>query len=573
VNRLKNPRVQVALLVAVATIPLLLQAIHLLTTQQHYIGNADNAMNEMMVQSVGHHPVLLGPFSRDGWTHPGPALFYLAALPYHLLGGDSTAMLLVALGINGAAMAIMILLAHRHDGLPLAVGVTVVLGLFTQAIPSSFLSDPWNPYIVILPFGAAMFCVWATANGTRWAFPAACGIGTFCVQTHVGYALPVAALLLYATGAQLLRVGRRDGHWSVRAAARALAGGVTVLAVMWILPLIQQLTNSPGNIKSLTHYFLHPNQPVQSMSTALKIVSAQFAIDPDWIVHLRPFNPFSGEPAGVYSHPVPVLAVPVVLAMAYAWWRGSRGQRSFATMLAITGGAGLIAISRIIGQAYEYRVRWVLLFAGIAVAFAAAVGARLLTPWVRRRRRVGAAVAGITAVGLVALFVVTAAAAFEVEPNQLPTSRETAAITPAVLHWYAGGRLPLLMRSSGGRSDGFTTSIPLELERHGVHVVFPNSFNNRLRYGSWHVDHGEPMHAVLIVATDKFIDDVARLPHAHLVVYRGRIPRAERERYARRLRALLARREFLSAETQQLNRTLAGTAVFALPATAANRHD
>jgi len=44
----------------------------------------DNALSQLRIADVGHHAVLLGPYARDGWSHPGPAMYFLLALPYQL---------------------------------------------------------------------------------------------------------------------------------------------------------------------------------------------------------------------------------------------------------------------------------------------------------------------------------------------------------------------------------------------------------------------------------------------------------------------------------------------------------
>src|SRR5262245_20824350 len=47
-----------------------------------YLPTADRAVIEMQVRDVGHHELLTGLYSRDGWSHPGPMFAYLAAPVY-----------------------------------------------------------------------------------------------------------------------------------------------------------------------------------------------------------------------------------------------------------------------------------------------------------------------------------------------------------------------------------------------------------------------------------------------------------------------------------------------------------
>ena len=111
---------------ALGLVPLLVSAVNVIVrVASSYYPAGDVAGTELHVRDVGHHPVLLGLFSRDGWNHPGPILFYVLAVPYRLTGGRSIGLLLGALLINGAAILGMALIARRHGGTPYRVGKTI----------------------------------------------------------------------------------------------------------------------------------------------------------------------------------------------------------------------------------------------------------------------------------------------------------------------------------------------------------------------------------------------------------------------------------------------------------------
>ena len=100
------------LLVAVALLPLAVAMVRVLTgTSAGFHATSDNARNELLVRDVSRHPVLLGPFSRNDWSHPGPLFFYLSAIPYRVnrvrfglhrisTGGPLRARLLIASGTD-----------------------------------------------------------------------------------------------------------------------------------------------------------------------------------------------------------------------------------------------------------------------------------------------------------------------------------------------------------------------------------------------------------------------------------------------------------------------------------------
>src|SRR5680860_1027242 len=68
-----------------------------------YAPPSDWALLELRVRDVGLHEVFTGPYSRFGWFHPGPLVFYLLAVPYRLLGSSSAGLMVGALGINATA--------------------------------------------------------------------------------------------------------------------------------------------------------------------------------------------------------------------------------------------------------------------------------------------------------------------------------------------------------------------------------------------------------------------------------------------------------------------------------------
>src|SRR5829696_7762476 len=113
-------RLAARLALALVLAPIVVSAVALLVgVGGDYQPTSDHALTELQVRDVGRHEVLVGLYSRDEWSHPGPALFYLLAPFYWLTGGASIGMNVGALAINGGALSGMALIARRHGGLPL----------------------------------------------------------------------------------------------------------------------------------------------------------------------------------------------------------------------------------------------------------------------------------------------------------------------------------------------------------------------------------------------------------------------------------------------------------------------
>jgi len=264
-----------------ALLPLAVSAVFVVATKgATYTPTADNALIELNTRDVGHHPVLVGLVSRDGWSHPGPVLFYLLAAPYRLMGSSSIALSVGAIAINAAAIAGMAVVARRRGGLSLMLLTLLGIGLLVRALGSEFMLDPWNPYIPVLAFGLLVFLVWAMTCGETWALPVTAGVGSFCIQTHVGYLPLVAPLVLWGVAWLIWSLARAH-----RLAALARAGLVTaaVLSVLWLPPLLDEVLHSPGNLTEVVDYFRHSGKSAHTLADGYRVMGAQFGLTPEWI--------------------------------------------------------------------------------------------------------------------------------------------------------------------------------------------------------------------------------------------------------------------------------------------------
>ncbi len=549
-------------LLAIVLVPIVVAIVRVLTGLGGFHATSDNALNELMVRDVGRHPILLGPFSRDGWSHPGPLFYYLNAIPYRLFGADSAAMLANALLINGISIGVMVTIAKRWGGLALALPVLLVAGVLVLSLPSGSLENPWNPFVTVLPFGAFLMAAWAATCGDRWAFPAAAFIGTFCMQTHVGYVALVVAVLAWC--------GWRA--WRDRAIS-GLAGwwwAVGTLTVVWIPPILEQIIRDPGNIRSIVHYFRTTPEPAHTLAEGARVMAAQFSLAPDWLVGLREVNPFSGQPAAILSTPVPILLIPFLLAVAAAFRSRDRRARRLAAILLIPLGVGIIALARTVGSMYEYRLRWIWVLAALCMAFTIAEAARRLGRRLdpdRTRLIVAACMVATLALGS---FGVARTTSFE--PPDVSETKAVAVLALKVLHHLPRRPGIVLMRATSFSSSAHLAGLTLALERAGVRVGIEPSDSNRLSFGANRVVGHRPLRARLVIVTDREIESVAARFGARRIAYLTSVPSARRVRALREFQRLEEREvSGLDPRFARIGRDLVAVAVFMLPLS--NRQD
>jgi hypothetical protein len=532
---------------------------------------SDNGMNELHTRDVGRHLVLVGPYSRDGWNHFGPAMYFLLAVPYRLTGSHSVGMYVGALLINGAALVGVVLIAWRRGGLPVLLLTVLGFSLVMHTLGANFLRDPWNPYVTVLPFGLLLFLVWEVMAGSSWALPAAVGVGSFLVQTHVGYvplavplALGAAVWVLLARHASLRgeqalehRTWRSWNVWTVTAA---------VVAVLWLFPIIGAIQHTAGNIVDATHYFLHPKGH-HSLLDGYRIVAAPFTPTADWITGTKGALPFTGEPAYLHNSVVPWLAIPFLFA-AYVLWR-RRIIEGLHLALVVTAAIvlGILAVTRTIGVIYEYRLRWTWILGMLAMLLVGWAG------WIVVQRALPGGLARYAAVPVVAAIAVftvanTVSAARTATPQQ-PQASVLARLVPPLID--ALPRRPgVVIVSTSPESWEYTSGVVLWLERRGIAAQVPDTQDAEQSYGYARVYHGGPVRARVTIAGDAAYDRLASDPAQRLVTYRSPVSRSTRKLLVAEVAAVTDRYRagFLSApdvlsRVESLNRRLGhATAVF-----------
>jgi hypothetical protein len=360
----------------------------------------------------------LGVFDHNEWNHPGPTYFYLLSVVYRVLGSGAKAMFVGATLINaGAALACVGVVRRRASparALWAAVWLCVLASLLAAVGPGSVaysegalggLVSPWNPMVVIFPLVLLFLLCAGAMDRSPLSLVAAVVVGSFIVQTNVS-ALPLVVVATVAGAlawvATVVVDHRRhrpvpgpdrpdpDPDPGVVAAAdsTADAGGPTTASrrvrvwaalggvafvLMWLPPVIQQLTNHPGNFTLLYRFFTAPN-PGHSLHAALTALVAV-----DGIVTVGPSEVMHASVAATPHHQVLAVATTVVLLLVAAVTVvvGWRQRLRFATgigLLGLAGSATLVwAVTHLEGHPYGYLVVW-----AVAVPVSSLIGAGML---------------------------------------------------------------------------------------------------------------------------------------------------------------------------------------------------
>lgn len=204
---------------------------------------SDEALIELRVRDVPAHLPLVGVWSRFGWNHPGPALFYYLS-PFYLVGGRSSSALAVGMVVLQGSCVLGAWALVRRIHPPAALGFLVAgLVLLVTSEPWS-IRNPWNPYVAIggglLLFAAAWSFGVRHRSGAVLLLP----LGSFLVQVHA-----VMAPMVLVTGVFAMVVFLSDRERPVP--GRALVAGSLITLLVWLPPIVEQLANTPGNLRSM----------------------------------------------------------------------------------------------------------------------------------------------------------------------------------------------------------------------------------------------------------------------------------------------------------------------------------
>ncbi len=361
-----------------AALPLLAATVRAGTTRAGTWFWGDQALIDLEAHNslIGRN--LLGVYDRYGWHHLGP--LWLAVLGvFRWLGAGSSVALVVGNDLVQAA-AIVVVATRLRPGLFGWWAALAVLG-YEWSFGVERLGTVWAPYAIALPAALLVLLV-ADIVSSRDPWPPTIGAAicaTFLCQTDISTVVVVGALVLVtpvlrlAAGARLRPAGDRarrpGGLWSFQPGwgwatgkwRRSLAVLVVVLVVLWLPPLVQQLTTSPGNVVQVYRFFSkHPgHQPWTSALEAAGTVFGSFPLRLGEKVAKRDSDPAWLVARSLWGRPwyVAYLLVSVGAAV-YGFVRRQRAAASLAAATVVAMLAAGWSVHLAYGPLYPYLVLW-----------------------------------------------------------------------------------------------------------------------------------------------------------------------------------------------------------------------
>ncbi len=399
---------------------------------------------------------LLGPYSRFGFHHPGPAYFYACVPLYALLGESFRGITLTAFLVNLAAAVGLLRLAAR-GGSGALLAAALALGLFVAARSPGWLYSAWNPSVAVLPFGFSLLAFAAYAAGAR-VLPLAVVAASFAAQTHLGCVPVLAASALLALLARFRRVRHLLGLPALHPDPRGRASAVLAIvlgALLWTPPLLEQLAPGGGNLGRIAGFAAGSGQDHGAREAVAAVAANALSF-------VTPGGTAALAGLGV-----------LMLVVVAAYVMGRRHHRATVTALSATVlvavAASAVAAQRITGPILGYIVRWM---AMLTVAAATALGGALDLVGLRTGRA-ARHVVKLAGVALLLFVFVTnlrlAWGTLEQFPDPSPASEAAGRLAGGVASALAraGVRHPLVEVRQGANRD-IALGFLLALDKRGV---------------------------------------------------------------------------------------------------------
>ena len=502
--------------VGLLVVPALVLLVRVL--QSGWLSSSDWADIELRTRDVGTgHTPLIGAYSRYGWNHPGPLLFYVLALPYRVLGARGYGILAGALVVNGAALACVgVVLWRRGRTVGLMLGLALVLVL-ARALGAGFLVDPWNPYVIVFPLLAVVALAWAAADGDLWALPIAVGLGSFVAQSHVGAALVVVAPIGVSVCAIVLDARL---HRGVRIKWVALAS-TAVAVVCWLPPVVQQFQTGGGNLGNLIRFWTESHPRTTGWSAGARIVFGQLAIPAPWFSGHERIAVVTGAVEPHWN--VPVALILLIAAGIVAVRRRDRQSIALDAVAFAVVLAAVFSAAHIVDAPFFYIVRW-MWTVGVIVWLAI-----LWTFWraLQPRFRADVALARLGAVAIAVLAAVLVVGAVRAEFPLQSDQRALVGIAPGVRRSLRALRAPIFVEGPTDFRSGLAADGVLLIAIHaGIDARLP--LQSAGHVGRSHTISKASAGSIVVVAVDDGIAKYRSDPSYRAVAGYDPLTREER---------------------------------------------
>jgi len=327
----------------------------------------DGALLEMSTRSLFSRGILLGPYSRFLFFHPGPLYFLLRYPFYMLMGQRNSSFLIVTTLISMVSLFGGWYIVRKLTNKPTALIFSAVFALFLLRTDKVLWLSEWNPHIILFPL--ILFTVVMAAVSSRKFKYLYLGVlaGSFVAQTHIG-GIPVLAFSLVAVLFFVIYpwIVTSDRKRPEPGYLKHLLVSFVLLLLLWAPPIYEEITaETQGNMSKIREFF-DESEPDQDLTAAFEPWSGMltsFELE-GFYQHLR-----GNELVGLFSNIIVALRL-LFLAMGFSLLR-RKGRYGFLCSLnlicIIMHGVTYYSVSQIRGELNPYLIEWMKIVAPLSL--------------------------------------------------------------------------------------------------------------------------------------------------------------------------------------------------------------
>lgn len=327
----------------------------------------DGALLEMSTRDLFSRRILLGPYSRFLFFHPGP-LYFLIRFPFYAMSGErSGSFLLATIFILVTSIVLTWRIFRRNAGHAGGIVLALVFAFFISALDKVVWLSDWNPYIIMFPIALFITASTGFANGDSRCFYALVISGSLVAQSHIG-GIPLLAGVFLVSVLFLVYpwfTGRKKTPAKVFQWKHVLIGsGLAV--VLWAPSLYEQFTEEKGNMTVIREFF-EDNDPEVDSRDGLEFWSRAVTT-----IEIGPFMRHLRE-EGLDSD-IPILLVGIRVLLLSVFYGLLRRRRlspflsASCVLLLVAHAVTLYSVYQIRGPVNDYLIQWMCIIAPLSHA-------------------------------------------------------------------------------------------------------------------------------------------------------------------------------------------------------------
>jgi len=441
----------------------------------------DWAVLTLRVEDVGSHTPLLGPYSRFGWNHPGPLMYWLLAGPYHLFGNRPESVLAASAFLNALCVASIGAVAWRRGRLPFVALTMGAIALLFHAMGPQMIRDPWNPYITLLPLALFVLLAWSLTEGDWWMLPFAIFVFSFELESHIGY-LPILVFVSATTAVIIWRQRSPSTKFPVGKARVALIAVTGLVAIISWLPVLLDQFFGSRNLGAIISYFISPGEAKAGFGSAFHLSALQLALPQAPWLSQQELADSTGAIIGASLSSLFVPLVAMLIAVVIAVRLKLVSPLRLQVLAVAAAFAGFIATAQVVGPLYDWITRWWWVIAclwWLSISWTLFSSLQVVLRTTRNRKitsTVLTAFAFFTT--LQSVRPVVAAAHRTAAPNSSASAVLGNFLPQTIATLNESG--PVLVRSIGSVRGDYGDGVRYALESNGIQIVAPDDIAYRL---------------------------------------------------------------------------------------------